>query len=144
MIVDNQLTFSDVQVLTGTAASTNSIDLGSIRQIGVGYPMAILVTVGVSADFTTTDETYSINIQTDDNSAFSSPATVSTNVITAANLTAGSIAVIAVPTSGLERFVRVNYVLGGTTPSVTVSAFLLPYDSIQRAPYHYANNSVIA
>ncbi len=130
MILDAQLMFSDAQAITADAASTNIIDLGSVRQIAVGTPMAVLVGGDVSADITTTDETYSVNIQTDDNAAFSSPTTVSTNVITAANLAAGAKHIISVPQAGMERYMRVYYDVGGTTPTVTLTAFLAPLDFI--------------
>ena len=58
MILDSLLKFSDAQALTATADSTNVIDLSNDRDIGIGEPMALVVTVGVAADFTTGDETY--------------------------------------------------------------------------------------
>jgi len=58
MILDSLLQFSDAQALTVTGAvSTNVIDLSNDRKIGIGEPMAAVVTIGVAADFTTTTGT---------------------------------------------------------------------------------------
>lgn len=131
MILDLQNTLSDAQALSATAASTNSIDLGSARQIQEGDAMGILLTVDVAADFTTGDETYTLQVQTDDNSAFSSPTVTQSQAIIASQLTLG--AKIFIPLSQialLERYIRLNFVLAGTTPSVTVTAELQPKDMV--------------
>ena len=43
MILDAQNQFSSAQALTATADSTNVIDLGVAREIGVGEPMCVLI-----------------------------------------------------------------------------------------------------
>ncbi|MCO1435445.1 hypothetical protein L0Z13_11285 [Burkholderia multivorans] len=123
MIIDSLLEFSRAQALTATGASTNIIDLGSDRDIGPGQPLWAVIAVQVAADNTTGDETYSIALQTDDNAAFSSPTTIATVAPAAAAMTAGARFVIGMPFAN-ERYLRLNYTLGGTTPSVTLNAFL--------------------
>lgn len=131
MYIDALHLMSDSQALTATAASTNVIDLANDSNIGIGEPMAVVVTVEVAADNTTGDETYSVALQTDDNGSFSSASTLLTRSI-AAGAAAGSKIVIPVPAdTGAERYLRLNYTLGGTTPSVTVSAFLIPQNMVQ-------------
>lgn len=130
MLLDAQLQFSAAQVLSATAVSTNSIDLGTARQIGVGEPMGVLLTVDVAADFTTTDETYSVAMQTDDNSSFSSPTTLFTQAIPAAQLALGKRVFLPLPLANVERYIRLNYTLGGTTPSITLSSWLQPANMI--------------
>jgi hypothetical protein len=139
MLLDAQLQFSAAQALTATAVSTNVIDLGAVRQIGVGEPLSILVCVIVAADFTTANETYQIDIQTDDNSAFSSATTLSSTILTAAQLTLGAVRAIAVPRYNMERYLRLNYTLGGTTPTVTLSTWLQPTGMISELPTQYAD-----
>ncbi len=125
MIIDAQLLYSDAQALTATAASTNLIDHGQDRNIGQGEPLAVVVVVDVALDRTTADETYSVTIQTDDNAAFSSATTVATHSLT--TYAAGSKFVIAIPPDTItERFTRLSYTLGGTTPTGTVTAFMQP------------------
>lgn len=132
MILDSQNLFSDAQALTASGASTNLIDLGADRDIGIGEPMTVVITVDVAADGTTTDETYTFAIQTDDNAAFSSATTVESRAVAYASLTAGSKHVISIaPDNRMERYVRVYATLGGTTPSITFTAWLTPVSLIQ-------------
>jgi hypothetical protein len=136
MLLDAQLQFSAAQAITADAVSTNVIDLGVARQLGIGSQLGILICVIVAADATTGDETYSFEIQTDDNSAFSSATTLSDTDIPRAQLTLGSRHFISLPRAGLERYLRLNYDVGGTTPTITVSAWLQPADMID-ANYFY-------
>lgn len=129
MILDSTLQFSNAQALTATADSTNVIDLSNDRDIGIGEPMALVVTVGVAADFTTTDETYQFQLETDDNAAMTSSTIIGDVTVAAANLTAGDKVVIPLGHSN-ERYLQVVYTLGGTTPSITVDAYLQPLSMI--------------
>ena len=129
MFQDAQNLFSDAQALTATAVSTNVIDLGVDRDVGAGEPMAVMITVDVAADFTTGDETYQIDIQT---GSTATPTTVIARripVVTASNATSdlglGKKIVIPLPKEN-ARYLRLNYTLGGTTPSVTLTAALVP------------------
>ena len=110
MILDSLLKFSDAQALTATADSTNVIDLSNDRDIGIGEPMGIVITVGVTADITT-------------------GAIIGDVTVASASLTAGDKVVIPLGHSN-ERYLQVLYTLGGTTPSVTVDAFLQPLSMI--------------
>lgn len=133
MILDAQLMFSDAQAVTADAISTNVIDLGVGRNVFDGEPFAVLLAIDVAADFTTTDETYSVQIRTDDNSSFSSPTTLLTHAILASALTAGRKHIVPVPFgSNIERFIALYYDVGGTTPTITVTAFLQPLSMIEK------------
>lgn len=130
MFIDAQNLFSDSQALTATAASTNLIDLGVDRDIGVGEPLAVVLTVEVAADATTGNETYQVDVETDDNSSFSSASVIARRIPTAAELALGTVMVIPLPNTN-ERYLRLNYTLGGTTPSVTLTAHLAPLSMVQ-------------
>lgn len=143
MILDAQQLFSDAQALTSTAASTNLIDLSSDRNIGIGEPMSVLIVVDVAADDADGNETYSVAVQTDDNSSFSSAATLATLTITRGDAAGTRYAFTLPPTESMERYLRLNYTLGGTSPSVTVTAFLIPTSMIQNDKY-YADNITIS
>lgn len=139
MFVDAQLQFSSAQALVATAVSTNIIDTGANfagteadRNVGVGEPMGVLISVIVAADFTTTDETYRFDLQTDTVVGFGTLVVLFAVTIVATLLTAGAQMVLPLPADkrGL-RFLRMNYTLGGTTPSVTVSSFLQPLSMLQ-------------
>jgi len=129
MILDSTLQFSNAQALTATADSTNVIDLSNDRDIGIGEPMALVVTVGVAADFTTGDETYQFQLETDDNAAMTSSTIIGDVTVAAANLAAGDKVVIPLGHSN-ERYLQVVYTLGGTTPSITVDAYLQPLSMV--------------
>ena len=142
MMTDAQLLFSDAQAITVDAASTNVIDLGAVRQIGQGEPMGIAILVDVAADFTTGDETYEFELQTDDSEAFGSAADVHQQLITAARLTAGSLHVIPLSPSILpllERYIRLRYDVSGTTPTITVTAWLTPLNMVAGRATIYAD-----
>lgn len=132
MIYDAQTLFSDGQAVTATAASTNSIDLGAtgtpyggsalVRDIGKSD--CIPVSVTVTETFATLTS-LTISVETDDNSGFSSAATVfTTTAIPAATLVAGYSVpmLIEFPEGTNERYVRLKYTVGGsnaTTGKIT-------------------------
>jgi len=144
MILDAQNQFSDSQALTATAASTNLIDLGLDRNIGLGEQLAVVVNVEVAADDTNSDETYSVAIEADDNASFSSATSVASFSI-ARGTAAGTQFVQVLPMDlTTERYIRINYTLGGTTPSVTVSAHLVPANNGVAVIAHYADGFTIS
>jgi hypothetical protein len=150
MIIDAQNLLSDAQALTVTARSTNVIDLGVDRDLGKGEPMAVVVNVDVAADGTTGDETYQFDVETDDNVGFASPEVLVRRIagalpnIPRAALIAGFRLVLPIPSDGrADRFISVNYTLGGTTPTITVTTHLQPMSMIQ-AEATYPDNITIS
>ena len=130
MYIDAQHLFSDSQALTATANSTNLIDLGGDHNVGIGEPMAVVISVEVALDDGNGDETYVFTVETDDNSSFSSAATIATKTATRGDA-AGTKYVLPIPAdTSAEQYLRVVYTLGGTSPSGTVSAFLIPQSMI--------------
>lgn len=124
MIFDAQTLFSDGQAVTATAASTNTIDLGAtgtpyggsalVRDPGKGCKVPISVTV-TEAFATLTSLT--ISVETDDNTGFSSAATVfTTTAIPVATLVLGYSVpmLIEIPEGTKERYVRLKYTVGGS------------------------------
>ena len=130
MITDIQATLSDEQALTATAASTNTFDAGANYDWSRGEPMCVLFTVVTAASTNDGNETYSFGVQTDDNSSFSSAVTLGTKAVAGSLLTAG--AQVVVPfAEGAEQYTRAQYTLGGTTPSITVTAEVKPLCDVQ-------------
>jgi hypothetical protein len=126
MIIDKRLQVSALQALSATAPSTDVIDLGSLRLIGPGDPMwwVIVARTGLAG----TTPTLAIAVQTDDASGFPSAATLLTSpTLAAADFPTGKILVLPMAFSN-ERFLRLNYTLGGTTPTATVDAWLTNQD----------------
>lgn len=123
MLIDSRLEFSDSQALTATAVSTNVVDLGSDRDIGPGRSLYLVLSVDVAADGANGNETYAVALQSDDDAGFGSPSALVSRSFAAAELAKGSQPVIPLPLAN-ERYLRLSYTLGGTSPSVTLSAWL--------------------
>ena len=122
-LVDARLECSDAQALTASADSTNVIDLtGTALQVGAGQPLYMHFNVTVAADNTTGDETYSFGVAT--GAATSLGTVLASRAIVATTLVAGYNFSIAVPSTGVLRYIGAEYVLAGTSPTITVDAYL--------------------
>lgn len=139
MIVDAQECYSSSQAFTATAASTNFIDHQADRDLSIGEPQALVVVLEVAADGANSDETYSLAWQTDDNSSFSSAATLATITIPRGTAAGTRYVALAAPDTTFERYTRLNFTLGGTTPSVTISAYTVPVKALENYKA-YADN----
>ncbi|MEY2653430.1 MAG: Burkholderia virus BcepC6B [Pseudomonadota bacterium] len=124
-IIDKRLELADAQALTASGVSTNVIDFSSDRDVGPGCPLFVHISLDVAADGTTGDETYVAALQTDDNEAFSSPSVVASVTIPRSSAAGSYFAIVVPPVVGSnERYVRLSLTLGGTTPSLTYSAWI--------------------
>lgn len=128
MIFDTTNLFSNAQAITATTVSTNVIDLGAngrvvggsanlIRDIGLGQSIPLRVQVVEGFNLLTS---LTVTIQVDDNEAFSSPTTVDAQTISLAGLTVGAVfnGLYFVPPKTNERYVRLNYTVTGTAPTL--------------------------
>lgn len=70
MILDAQLQFSSAQAVTAAAASTNKIDVGEARNLGVGKDLYVLVTVDVAMTDGSSDSTLDVWLYGDSSSSF--------------------------------------------------------------------------
>lgn len=121
MIIDKLLTFSDSQAITGTSAviSTDVLDLGADRDFtALGRPLYVVVVVRASGG---TAPTLAIDLQTDDNVGFSSPAVIASQAATPAAIR--QVRILPFPHTN-ERFLRLSYLQGGTSPTATLQAFI--------------------
>jgi len=118
--------FSDQQVITASAVSTNTYDLGAPgrtaynsvqlrRNIGIcEEPLLIQVTETFN-----TLTSLVVEIQTDDNVAFTSPKVVLSVTVPLANLIEGYISPIDnLPRGVKERYLRLNYTVVGANPTL--------------------------
>ena len=120
MIIDSRLEFATAQALTATAASENSIDLSHARKIGPGEPMWIVVVARTALGGSS--PTLKVGLETDDNSSFSSAATKLESEVKSA-MAIGDKIVLPFPYEN-ERHIRLKFTLSGTSPTITVDAFL--------------------
>lgn len=122
MWMDSRTTLSDAQALTATAVSTNVYNLEGDINVGRGNDLYFVAVLDVAADDGDADETYVMEIQTSVDEVFTSPVELATITIPAGSA-AGTIFQLRLPNDNLQ-FLRVNYTLGGTTPTVTVTTFI--------------------
>ena len=124
--IDSLLEFSVNQAVTTDAPSTNVIDVQAdpkanetFRNVGVGDDVYVVICVKVAPVAT---GTYLVELQTDDNEGFASPTTIQ-SVAIPSNAAVGDRVVMRVPQAN-ERYLRLNYDTGGTSPAVTVSSWV--------------------
>jgi hypothetical protein len=126
MILDMHALFSENQAIVADAPSTNVYDLGAPgvaaynnvqlrRNIDKSQKIPLLIQVVEDFDLLTS---LKIIVQTDDNSAFSSPKNIIEDEVLLADLKEGYISSIEkVPRNIMERYVRIYYDVVGTNPT---------------------------
>ena len=126
MITDALLTLSGAntpgsaisgQAITGTAVSTDKIDLSQARDIGEGESLYMVFTI-VTAFNTLTS--LDLQVVTDDNASLSSPTVIAARNVLLAGLTAGRQYVVQLPpqiASLGERYLGAQYTVNGSNPS---------------------------
>lgn len=140
MYVDAQQEYSVAQVVVATAVSTNSIDHSSDRNIGVGEPLVVVITV---VSLAVTAGTLTVTLQADTTSAFGSPVIAATSpALATATLIAGYKYVMPVPPDLLTaRWSRLNYTIV-TITTVTLTSFLTLAAAVQNEVYYPAGVTV--
>lgn len=145
MVLDAQNQLSSAQAITADAVGTNVIDLGGDNPIGTGEPMGILFQCDVAADQTTGDEDYTFDVEfASDAGQTTARKLVGRRVFESGTpaapaedadlLVAGFQFVIPIPPTRLsesERYLGIRYDVTGTTPTITMSAWLVPLKHVQ-------------
>lgn len=140
MLIDAQNLFSDAQAVTSSAVGTNVIDLLADRSIGTGEPLCVCFQVDVAADQTTGDEDYTFDVEYASAAAQNAgrqligrrvfeSGTPDAPAQDADLLVAGFKFYIPIPPTVLsesERYLGIRYVTAGTSPTITVTAWLCP------------------
>jgi hypothetical protein len=140
MIKDKNLEFSTAQALTASARSTNVIDLGVARNLFDGEPLCAVVNVDVAADSVDAG-TFAFKLETDDNSDFTSATELVSKTILQAALAVNTNHIIPIPVGvEVERYLALYATLGGDTPTVTITAFLIPLSMVDK--YKAYNDNV--
>lgn len=135
MIRDSQTNFWEAKALSGaaTTVSDNTYDLGAPPVTNApandpfsGEPVAAILCVLVAAAFAA-NETYEFDIITSAAANLGSPTVLAKYVIDHSLLTAGAIVVMPAPRPLVaQRYLGLQAVLGGTSPSITVTSWLAP------------------
>lgn len=112
MILDYENRFSDAQAVTASAPSENVIDMGAAGA-GPGEPLELLAQV--SEDFATLTS-LQVEVQTSPDNSTWSTVTLSEDAPVADLVEGYQFRIRALP-HGLDRYVRLNYVVTGTNAS---------------------------
>jgi len=75
MYVDALLLFSDAQAITAAAGSTNTVDLGAVRNLGAGEPLYVVCTVDVAFTDSGSDSTLTVALEGDSTDSFTPDGT---------------------------------------------------------------------
>ena len=144
MILDKLLMFSEAQAVTAGGASTDVIDLapidGTRRDIGVGRPLEFWANVNTTATAAGA-ATLNVQLQTSpDNSTWTT--LYDSGTLALAALTAGKRLFSAKVPAGVQRYLRVNYVVG--TGPLTAGAFTsgINLDVDNNTPYYPTRSKV--
>lgn len=138
MILDNFCKVWASAALTTDAASTYSYDTGAAgNDVSIGEPLAGLVNVEVAGDHTTGNETYEFQVIQSASADLSTPDILCKVSIVAGDvaalLAAGKFIVIPIPPGSVsKRYLGLYFDGGGTTPTITVSGYIVPLSFIQR------------
>jgi hypothetical protein len=132
MITDAQLTFSDAQAVTTTAASANQIDLTTARSLSrtgaQGLRIVVLVTTAFAGG-----TSIAVTVRQSAAANMSSPDIIATGpTVALANLTAGS-KVLDIPFPdpdpvAAKQYLDLNYTVVGTMTAGALSAFIVMDD----------------
>ncbi|MGE4334970.1 MAG: Bbp16 family capsid cement protein [Pigmentiphaga sp.] len=124
MYIDSRLELSNKQVLAGSGASTNVVDVGvPARKLGPGQPMYVIVQTDATAGADVT-----VTVQTDTVENFASPTAIA--AVTIPDTTpAGTRFVVGFPFMN-ERYVRLSY-----SAAITASAWLTSQEPQSWEPY---------
>jgi hypothetical protein len=138
--------FSDSQAVSASAVGTNKIDLGVAMAVSVGEPMCVVFNVEVAADQTSGDEDYTFDVETFTDEAQTAgrelmgrrvfqSGTPTAPAQDADLLVAGFQVVIPIPPTTIgegARYIGVRYTTAGNTPTITVSAFMIPLSFVEQ------------
>lgn len=127
MYVDAQLLFSDAQAVTSAAGSTNTIDLGAVRDIGTGKTLYVVVTVDVAMTDASSDSTVTVALEGDSTTSFTPDGTA--NLFTIPAVSAAGAIFIAALDPGMAplqfQYIRLLYTPNsGNLTTGSFTAFL--------------------
>lgn len=125
MIIDFEQMFSDKQAVSASGYSANAVEIPA--GLSAGIDMAVQIVVRSESG---TDPTLDVELEASaDDSAYAK--------LLGVRKPAGE-SIFSVPLSsisGLKKFLRLRYVLGGTSPAYNITAMLVPgggHNSAQR------------
>ena len=137
MYIDRENLLARDQAVTVSAPTTDTIDFGANRDVGIGEPMELVVlcTEDVAAAGAATVQ---FTLQTDDNEAFASPTVLAeTPAISKAALVAGGDLLRIKLPMGVERYLRLAFTVA--TGPLTAGRFTVFVAHDRQANRTYAS-----
>lgn len=144
MIIDAQLALSSAQTLTASGNSQNVLDFGGYqnRNMTDGEGLAVYFNLPVAP---ASGGTYQIQTQGADDAAFTVNVTNGNTVTlnSATDYVPGKKGIVSIPAlTTQQRYFRLVYTLGGTSPSITINAYLEPIHMIDRFRTYLDNSRI--
>lgn len=137
MYIDRENLLAKNQAVTASAASTDTIDFGIARDVGVGEPMELVV-LCTEAATAAGAATVQFALQTDDNAGFASPTTLAESpAIGKAALVAGVEPLAVKLPVGVERYLRLYFTVA--TGPLTAGRFTVFLTHDRQADRAYAS-----
>lgn len=131
MILDGDLQLADGQQFTANGATTDLADLGN-EGFGRGEPLALVFNNPTAAEFGDANETYQFSVETDSAEGMGSKVTVAqSRAFNGDELPAGSKVVLPLAPGQVKQYVQGFVTVGGTTPDITVDAWIVPLANVQ-------------
>lgn len=142
MILDKQLEFCSAQAVTAAASSTNTIDFGTVRDMGVGTPLYVVCVCTVAMTDAGSDSTLAVALETDSTTTITPDATRTLFTFSALSA-AGTVKIAALGPDDLNlQYAALKFTpANGNLSTGTFSAYLTT--SIQKFTA-YADNLVIS
>jgi hypothetical protein len=124
-LLDAQNQYSDAQALAATGPSTNVVDHGTQRDLGIGEAMVVMLTVDVALSGTN----FTFALQTDSAVGFGTATTPVTSATFTVLAAAARQYLNVPPIIGIKRYTRLQYTL--TAATITVTAEMIPLRNAQ-------------
>jgi len=129
MMIDNALAVSNAQVVTATGNSTDFIDMLGAVNLGAGEVLRYILQISAASG---TSPTMTVRLVGADDSSFA------TNKVTLGaivdNITAAGLYRIPLANVARKRYVRLEYTVGGTSPSFTTTLNVVRDDEARQTP----------
>lgn len=145
MIYDKRDVLSSAQSLTsGTTVSTYHKNLGGDYNLGVGEPMGVALVVTTAAATSAGSGTFTFEIEVDTVGTFATGTVLVSREIAGSDLTEGAVHVLPIPADkGCKQFIQCKYILAGSSPTVGITAVIMPIKGIPQTNIHYAAGSSV-
>lgn len=128
MHVDAFLRFSSAQAITATAASTDYVDLGAVRDVGVGENLYVVAVVTTALADAGSNSPVVVSLEGDSATTFSPDSTQDLFTFPAASA-AGTVRIARIPPGAMNyRYAQLKYTVGtggvGDLSSGNITAFI--------------------